>query len=75
MRILRLTKSQYEIAKKLGVPIRVLNKKEEMQLAKEKDEKHYWLLFIIITWLLLILSIVMYKWKEKYLATMVIGVL
>ena len=61
MRIFRLTKSQYEIAKKLGVPIRVLNKKEEMQLAKINDEKHYWLLFIIITWLLLILSIVIYK--------------
>ena len=60
MKILRLTKSQYEIAKKLGVPIRVLNKKEEMQLAKINDEKHYWLLLLIVCWLLLVLSIVIY---------------
>ena len=38
-------------------------------------EPNYWLLFIILTWLLLILSIVIYKWKEKYPATMVIGVM
>ena len=37
-------------------------------------EPNYWLLFIIITWLLLILSIVIYKWKEKYLVTTAIGV-
>ena len=61
MRILRLTKSQYEIAKKLGVPIKFLNKKEEMELAKKNDEKHYWLLVIIVSWLLLIMSIVIYK--------------
>jgi hypothetical protein len=61
MRIILLKRSQYEIAKKLGVPIRPLNKKEEMQLAKQKDEKNYWLLFIICTWLLLIVSIVIWK--------------
>ena len=60
MRILRLKRSQYEIAKKLGVPIRPLNKQEKMQLAKINDEKHYWLLVIIVSWLLLVLSIVIY---------------
>ena len=34
-------------------------------------EPNYWLLFIIITWLLLIISIVVYKWKEKYQGTTV----
>ena len=61
MRILRLKRSQYEIAKKLGVPIRPLTKEEKMQLAKEKDEKQYWLLVIIVAWLLLILTIIIYK--------------
>ena len=61
MRIIRLKKSQYEIAKELGVPIRPLNKKEKMQLDKQKDEKHYWLLVLIISWLLLILTIIIWK--------------
>jgi hypothetical protein len=61
MRIMRLKRSQYEIAKRLGVPIRPLNKKEKMQLAKQKDEKNYWLLVLIISWLLLILTIIIWK--------------
>ena len=61
MRIIRLKRSQYEIAKGLGVPIRPLTKEEKQLLAREKDEKHYWLLFIICTWLLLIVSIVIWK--------------
>ena len=61
MRIIRLKRSQYEIAKGLGVPIRPLNKKEKMQLDKQKDEKHYWLLVLIISWLLLILTIIIWK--------------
>ena len=61
MRIIRLKRSQYEIAKGLGVPIRPLTKEEKPLLAREKDEKHYWLLFIICTWLLLIVSIVIWK--------------
>ena len=61
MRIIRLKRSQYEIAKRLGVPIRPLTKVEKMQLAKQKDEKHYWLLVLIVSWLLLILTIVIWK--------------
>ncbi len=60
MRIIRLQKCQYEIAKKLGVPIRPLTKKEEMELAKISDHKNYWLLIIIISWLLLFLTITIY---------------
>ena len=61
MRIIRLKRSQYEIAKRLGVPIRPLTKVEKMQLAKQKDEKHYWLLVLIVSWLLLILTIIIWK--------------
>jgi len=61
MKIIRLKRSQYEIAKRLGVPIRPLNKEEKMQLAKENDEKNYWLLLLIVSWLLLILTIVIWK--------------
>jgi len=61
MRIIRLKRSQYEIAKGLGVPIRPLTKEEKRQLAKQKDEKNYWLLVLIISWLLLILTIIIWK--------------
>jgi len=60
MRIIRLKRSQYEIAKGLGVPIRPLTKEEKQLRAREKDEKHYWLLFVICAWLLLILTIIIY---------------
>ncbi len=61
MRIIRLKRSQYELAKRLGVPIRPLTKVKKMQLAKQKDEKHYWLLVLIVSWLLLILTIIIWK--------------
>ncbi len=61
MRTIRLKRSQYEIAKRLGVPIRPLTKEEKRQLAKQKDEKNYWLLVLIISWLLLILTIIIWK--------------
>ena len=61
MRIIRLKRSQYEIAKRLGVPIRPLTKEEKMQLAKENDIKHYWLLVLIVSWMLLILTIIIWK--------------
>jgi len=60
MRIIRLQREQYRIAKGLGVPIRPLTKKEKMQLDRSKDEKHYWLLVIIVSWLLLILTIIIW---------------
>ena len=52
---------QYRIAKALGVPIRPLTKKEEIELAKIADQKNYWLLVIIVSWILLILTIMVYK--------------
>ena len=61
MRLIRLKRSQYEIAKKLGVPIRPLTKEEERELARSVDEKHYWLLVIVVAWMLLILTIVIWK--------------
>jgi hypothetical protein len=61
MRTIRLLREQYRIAKLLGVPIRPLTKQEKMQLAKSKDEKNYWLLVIIVSWLLLILTIIIWK--------------
>jgi hypothetical protein len=61
MRTIRLLREQYRIAKLLGVPIRPLNKQEKMQLAKSKDEKNYWLLVILVSWLLLIVSIIVWK--------------
>lgn len=60
MRTIRLQKCQYKIAKALGVPIRPLTKEEEKELAKVSDHKNYWLLVIIISWLLLILTITIY---------------
>ena len=61
MKIMRLNREQVRIAKGLGVPIRPLTKKEKMQLVINNAEKNYWLLFIICTWLLLIVSIVIWK--------------
>ena len=61
MRIIRLQMCQYRIAKALGVPIRPLTKKEEIELAKIADQKNYWLLVIIVSWILLILTIMVYK--------------
>ena len=61
MRLIRLQKCQYKIAKALGVPIRPLTKEEEMELAKIADYKNYWLLIIIVSWMLLILTIMIWK--------------
>jgi hypothetical protein len=61
MRIMRLQMCQYRIAKALGVPIRPLTKEEEMELAKIADQKNYWLLIIIVSWMLLILTIATWK--------------
>jgi hypothetical protein len=60
MRTIRLLREQYRIAKLLGVPIRPLTKQEKMQLDRSKDEKHFWLLIVIIAWVLLILTITIY---------------
>jgi len=60
MRIIRLKRSQYEIAKGLGVPIRPLTKKEKMQLTTN-HEPNIWLFIVVMAWLLLIVSIVLWK--------------
>ena len=60
MRIIRLKRSQYEIAKGLGVPIRPLTKKEKMQL-EQNHKPNAWLIVLLVAWLLLIVSIIVWK--------------